>query len=43
MDSIFNFLFLTGFTGLTGFFSPAARDPLAEGPSIQMILQNGTI
>jgi hypothetical protein len=33
-----NFFFLTGFTGLMGFFSPAARYPWAEGPSIQTIL-----
>ena len=25
MDSIFNFIFLTGFIGLMGFLSPAAR------------------
>jgi len=29
---------LTGFTGSMGFFPPAARYSLAEGPSIQMIL-----
>jgi hypothetical protein len=32
------YFFLTGFTGLTGFFSPAARGPSAEGRSILTIL-----
>jgi hypothetical protein len=34
----FLLIFLTGFTGLMGFFSPVARGLLAEGPSIPMIL-----
>jgi hypothetical protein len=29
-----------GFTGLTGFFSPVARGPSAEGRSILLILSN---
>jgi hypothetical protein len=29
MDSIFNFYFQTGFTGLMGFFSPAASEMLS--------------
>ena len=28
----FDFIFLTGFTGLTGFFSPSARSPFGRRP-----------
>ena len=28
----FDFIFLTGFTGLTGFFSPSARSPSGRRP-----------
>jgi hypothetical protein len=38
MDSIFIIFLLTGFIGLSGIFSPAARDFPAEGRMIIPIL-----
>jgi hypothetical protein len=46
MDSIFITFIETGFTGLSGFFSPAARGLSAEGRiilSIRLILSNSLI
>jgi hypothetical protein len=43
MDSILIIFIKTGFSGFSGFFSPAARGPPAEGrtiPTILLILSN---